>query len=313
MDEIDVLPTVELEPRDPQLGINQVVDLWIRSHGSQGTQRAYTKALRYFGEDMATDPQTAAQALLGGKRAATALVLAWRSKLQETKAPNTVNSRVAALRSFVRFAGSLGLVDYSLEVPNVKSRPYRDTRGPGRRGFQDLLKSTSDRRDRAILWLLYGCALRCHEVTTLDVGDLDLDGGSLFIVGKGHNGEKTAITLPAPVVSALRGWIDERGDQPGALFVNRDRARKGDGRLGNRSVRRLLRRLGSFCGVSTSPHGLRHTAITEALDATSGDLRAVQRFSRHVDVRTLQIYDDSREDLGGKVAALVAGAADLDG
>ena len=146
----------------------------------------------------------------------------------------------------------------------------------------------------------------------MDVSDVHLDAGHLAIVGKGHNGENASITLPRPVVSALRAWIDERGDQHGALFINRDRAKKGDGRLGDRSVRRLMKRLGSYCGVSTSPHGLRHTAITEALDATSGDLRAVQRYSRHVDVRTLQIYDDSREDLGGKVASLVAGAADLD-
>jgi len=313
MEQLDLLPTVELEPAGAQLHVNQVVELWIRSHASKGTQRAYQSALRCFAEGMGTTPNTAAQALLQGKREATALVLAWRAALQEKgRAPNTINSRVAALRSFVRFASSLGIVDYALEVSNVKSRPYRDTRGPGRRGFQDLLKSTKDARDRAILWLLYGCALRCAEVTSLDIGDVDLDGASLAIMGKGHT-EKTTITIPAPVSSALRSWIDERGVDAGPLFTNRDRANKGSGRLGNRSVRRLMRRLGSYCGVSTSPHGLRHTAITEALDATSGDLRAVQRFSRHVDVRTLQIYDDSREDLGGKVAALVAGAADLDG
>ena len=57
------------------------------------------------------------------------------------------------------------------------------------------------------------------------------------------------------------------------------------------------------------PHGLRHAAITEALNLTKGDVRRVQRFSRHKDVRVLNRYDDNREDLGGEVARLVSATA----
>jgi len=46
------------------------------------------------------------------------------------------------------------------------------------------------------------------------------------------------------------------------------------------------------------PHRLRHAAITEALDLTRADLRTVQRFSRHADIRTISKYDDNRTDLG---------------
>ena len=66
--------------------------------------------------------------------------------------------------------------------------------------------------------------------------------------------------------------------------------------------------LGAAVGLSVRPHGLRHAAITAALDLT-GDLRAVQRFSRHRDVRVLTRYDDNRADLGGVVARTVASAA----
>ena len=67
-----------------------------------------------------------------------------------------------------------------------------------------------------------------------------------------------------------------------------------------------MKTLGKQGGIKARPHGLRHAAITEALDKTGGDVRAVQRFSRHADVRTLQAYDDARTDLVGKVARLVA-------
>ena len=55
-----------------------------------------------------------------------------------------------------------------------------------------------------------------------------------------------------------------------------------------------------------TPHGLRHTAITAALDVSGGDVRAAARFSRHADGRTLQRYDDNRTDLGGELARRVA-------
>jgi integrase/recombinase XerC len=58
--------------------------------------------------------------------------------------------------------------------------------------------------------------------------------------------------------------------------------------------------------MTARPHGLRHAGITEALDLTKGNIRAVQRFSRHRDLRILNLYDDNRIDLGGDVARLVA-------
>jgi integrase/recombinase XerC len=88
-----------------------------------------------------------------------------------------------------------------------------------------------------------------------------------------------------------------------------DRARKGSGRLSAAGLYALVRRLGEQAGLKVWPHGLRHAAITEALDRTGGAVRAVQRFSRHRDLRTLIVYDDRRVDLAGDVARQVAEAA----
>jgi len=70
----------------------------------------------------------------------------------------------------------------------------------------------------------------------------------------------------------------------------------------------MIRKMSVEKGIDATPRGLRHTAITAALDLTGGDVRAVQRFSRHRDIRVLLRYDDNRMDLGGKIAHLVAGA-----
>jgi len=58
-------------------------------------------------------------------------------------------------------------------------------------------------------------------------------------------------------------------------------------------------------------HGLRHAAITEALEPTNGNVRAVARFSRHRSISVVMKYDDARDDMAGKVAKLVAEAASL--
>ncbi len=83
----------------------------------------------------------------------------------------------------------------------------------------------------------------------------------------------------------------------------------GSGRLTGTSLYRIVRRLGEDAGVRARPHGLRHAAITEALDLTGGDVRAVQRFSRHRKLETLLRYDDNRTDMAGAIARRVAEAA----
>jgi integrase/recombinase XerC len=160
------------------------------------------------------------------------------------------------------------------------------------------------RRDRALLRLLYDLALRRGEVVSLNVESVDLEAGTLSVIGKGRT-EEELLTLPPETKEALLSWLGVRGSEPGPLFVNFDRARKGH-RMTGTSLYRLIRELGLAAGLAVRPHGLRHAAITEALDLTGGDVRKVQRFSRHRDLRVLNRYDDNREDLAGQVARRVA-------
>ncbi len=214
------------------------------------------------------------------------------------------------MRSLVKLARTIGAVSWSLEVKNVKSESYRDTRGPGSDGFALLLTEVKSRngekavRDYAILRLLFDLGLRRGEVVSLDVEDVDLANGTVAVLGKGRT-EKTRLTLPEQTKLALAAWLETHGSEPGPLFTNFHHAFKG-GRLTGTSVYRIVRDLGRSVGVETRPHGVRHAAITEALNLTQGDVRAVQRFSRHRDIRTLNTYDDSRRDLGGDVAKKVA-------
>ncbi len=283
---------------------------------NERTLRAYAADLRDFAGFLGlADVHGAAARLLGnGQGEANGMALAYRADLMARGlAAATVNRRLAALRSLVKMARTLGLIPWSLDVDGLKAAAYLDTRGPGRTGVRALLHSLDANdapkahRDRAILRLLYDCGLRRGEVVGLDVEHVDLAGGRVWILGKGRTGRE-AVTLPDPTAAALRSWLAVHPRCAGPLFVNFDRAGKGD-RLTGTSVHRIVRAAGDNLGLKVRPHGLRHAAITAALDATGGDVRKVAQFSRHRDVRVLTRYDDARADFGGEVARLVAALA----
>lgn len=279
------------------------------------TLEAYGQDLRDFARwsGAKTSDEAVSAFLSRGKGEANITAHAYRADLLEHGlSPSSVNRRLAALRSLVKLARLFNLVDFTLDVEGVKSKSYRDTRGPGRNGVRLLLDELEHRqdpkakRDFALVRLLYDLGLRRGEAVALDLSDVDLKAGTVSILGKGRT-EKEALTLPDETKTALEAWVAARGDEEGPLFVNFDRASKGK-RLTGRSVARFLAALGDAVGLKVRPHGLRHAAITEALDKTNGNMRAVQRFSRHRDSRVLGLYDDNRQDLGGEVARLVAGS-----
>jgi integrase/recombinase XerC len=235
---------------------------------------------------------------------ANAAALAYRAHLLDRKlSPATISRRLAALRTAVKVARMLGRVAWDLEVESPRSETYRDTSGPGRDGWKAVLAIAKERavtprgvRDLAVLRLLHDLALRRGEVVGLDLVDLDLRRSIVQVKGKGKS-SKAPISLPKPTAEALRAWVVLRGDSPGSLFG-----------ISGEWIRQLVRGLGRAAQLDRPlrPHGLRHQGITQALDATGGDVRAVRRFSRHAKLETLVVYDDNRADLAGDVARLVS-------
>jgi len=261
------------------------------------------------------DPGAAAELVVAGTAGqANAIALGYGRHLIDRKlAAATINRRLSTVRRLVKLARRLGLIDWAIDVEGLRAEPYRDTAGPGADGWRRLLEAAlaagdgpKARRDRALLRLLHDNALRRGEVVALDVEDLDLEGARVAVVGKGQT-DRRWLTLNGPTAQALRDWLAARGVAPGPLFVNFDPARKGTGRLTADGLHEVVRALGRKAGLGRAvrPHGLRHQGITRALELTGGNLRMVQRFSRHKDANTLQVYDDNREDLAGRVAEML--------
>jgi integrase/recombinase XerC len=271
------------------------------------TRKAYGEDLAGFAGWLGAPGVAAAAAQLVAlpHGEANALAFEYRSELlKRGLAPSTVNRHMAALKFVTRMARLGGQIAWELEVPSMKVEAYRDTAGPGRNSVgqvvTDLLGKDDalSARNLAIIGLLYNQGLRRGEVAALDFEHLDQERGRLSILGKGRSGREW-VTLARGTCTFLSGWLSLRGTSPGPLFWNLDRAAK-RGRLSSTSIYRTIRGYGLG-----RPHGLRHSAITEALEATNGNLREVMMFSRHKDPKVLMKYDDNRKDVAGDIAARI--------
>lgn len=297
--------------------VRSAIDLWLAGFASEATRRAYRgeiDAFAAFGAQGDTDTAMAAFLALSDFQA-HATVDAWRAaKLEQKLSPASVNRSMSALNSFTASARRHGLTQLRLEARGVKSQAYRDTRGPGLEGVRDMLalaEARPDRhratRDAAIVMLAFGLGLRRGEIVAIDIADIDLAAGTLAIMGKGRL-EKEKLTVPAEVKDALGNWLHyRRATDPAApVFIGLSRASRGDGRLTGDGLLRIIAGLGERVGIRARPHGLRHAAVTEALNAFGGDFRKVRSFSRHASLETVRKYDDSRADHAGQVSKALA-------
>ena len=271
------------------------------------TIKGYSRDFADFAEFIGNpDPNEAILVLVErGQGAANVAAHQYRANMLERGLkPATINRRLSALRSVLSMARTFALIDWRLDVPNVKGRTYRDTSGPGTEAFVKMLNATEDLRDRAILRLLFDVALRREEICSLELQHVLARGEDVIleVAGKGK-WERVHIALPKPTQDALTAWVDLRGLKEGPLFPNRDRTDKGKGKgLSGTSIYRIVRVAAERAGIKSivSPHRLRHSAITRAAELLKGDLTKLQQYSRHSDIRTCAIYVDNHEDTAAK-------------
>jgi integrase/recombinase XerD len=146
-------------------------------------------------------------------------------------------------------------------------------------------------RDRALLELLYGCGARISEAVGLDLDELDMDGGTVRLLGKGSKERVVPVgSFAREAVSAYlvraRPELAAAGKGSPALFLN---AR--GGRLSRQSAWAVLRAAAERAGITreVSPHTLRHSFATHLLDG-GADVRVVQELLGHASVTTTQVY-----------------------
>ena len=220
------------------------------------------------------------------------LIRRYLALLHKEHKKSSIGRKLAAIRSFFRYLLRTGRLEKN--PAELVSTPKREKRVPFHLNIDEattLVEAPRGAdilsvRDRAILETLYSCGLRVSELTGLDLGRLDLDGGLVRVLGKG--GKERIVPVGSKARQALRLYLDERGQAPleAPLFLNHR-----GGRLTSRSVRRVVDRYIIHLATMKriSPHTLRHTFATHLLEG-GADLRAIQELLGHASLSTTQKY-----------------------
>lgn len=152
------------------------------------------------------------------------------------------------------------------------------------------LSTPEAKRDRAILELLYASGMRVSELVSLNLDDINIDGGDVRCFGKGH--KERIIPIAPRAALTVKKYLQEarphllHNDAEQALFLNR----RGD-RLTRQGLWQILKGYAKSAGLDKeiTPHTLRHSFATHMLNG-GADLRSVQELLGHANISTTQVY-----------------------
>jgi site-specific recombinase XerD len=186
------------------------------------------------------------------------------------------------------------------------SSPTRALTGPQLGEFMRAARRRKGRtraRNVALLGTMAELGLRVGESLGLDLEAVGHNRGHRTVRVYGKGGKMREIPVPAPLGRDLDCYLDERaaaaggdtGKLEGPLFVTSTGKRLDQG-----AVFAMVRRVAGEAGIpdagKLSPHSLRHSVATAALDAGAA-LRDVQDLLGHADPRTTRRYDAGRGSL----------------
>jgi len=271
--------------------IPQFIDHLVAERGlSANTASAYSSDLTQFAHFLD-------QRKLAIGQVAESDLLAFISELKRLgQLDSSIARKTAAIRTFARFMVSESIIaeDFAADLETRRSdrklpQPLSIPKAKGliaasgARGRQAL-------RDRAMFEILYACGLRVSELTSLKVGDIDLDRGFLRCTGKGNKERIVPVASSACVAAAA--YLNERMRHrekltaDSALFSGRF-----GGGISRQEVWRLAKRHALRAGITqrVTPHTLRHSFATHLL-GRGADLRSIQEMLGHARISTTQIY-----------------------
>jgi site-specific recombinase XerD len=185
------------------------------SNLSPRTIQSYLEAVDLFGRYIAAQGMPTALASIRREH-----VEAFIEQLLATYKPATAANRYAGLRAFFRWAVEEGEIR---ESPMSKMRkPRQPELLPPvltRQQLEAILDTCRgdtlrDRRDAALVRLFIGTGARLAEVAGLTVADVDLDEGTIVVMGKGRRERKTYIGTKA--IKAMDRYARRRREHPAA-------------------------------------------------------------------------------------------------
>lgn len=209
----------------------------------------------------------------------------------------TINYYLIALRALLKYLISRDLVVLPPEKISLSKTEARQVQFLSGSEVEKIIQGVpdqnlTDRRDRALIMMLFSTGLRVSELTALKRNQISLVTGEFSVRGKG--GKVRPVFMSPTALEALADYVESRQDSNPHIFIRHFRNPKLDSNktgLTDRSVQRIIKTRALLAGVTkpVSPHKLRHSFATDLL-RNGADLRAVQALLGHSSVTTTQVY-----------------------
>lgn len=276
-------------------GTGNVIDVFLSYQDiNHNTPETYRRALRqFFGWVLQTGRQV--------DTLTRADVLQWRQHLRDRKlSPNTINSYLTALRRFYDFCELHGITSNiakgikSERTNSADEHEKSDFTATQAANILQAAETTGNRRDVAIMALLFRCGLRTVEIVRANVGDIALFGDVYILTVHGKGDKRRRVVLTPKAWAAVNNYlsVDRRGAKDTEpLFTSNAHQCKG-GRMATASVSRMCKRNIRAVGINDSKHtahSCRHTTAGLIYSQTH-DLDRIQQLLGHSDPATTQIY-----------------------
>ena len=217
---------------------------------------------------------------------------AWIADLfQHNVSARSIQRHISSAKGFFNYLKKSGLVtDSPFELISSPKSPSYLPNILSPEEVSQLLnfkpKNAQEKRDLAIIELIYSSGLRVSETVNVNLGDFEDNKNFLRVLGKGSKTRLVPVGRYAQ--NAINDWMIEReklATADDSLFVNL----RGK-RITTRSVQERLKNIAIMQGLPpVNPHMLRHSFATHLLES-SGDLRSIQELLGHSSLSTTQIY-----------------------
>jgi integrase/recombinase XerD len=275
----------------------RIIAAWQLAQSSPHTLRAYSRSMAgYCGwlDVRGLDLLSVKRPVIDGYRHSLA------------GSPATVAARLAALSSFYRYALSAELI--AANPVELVKRPKVNPDHSGTSGLsKDQAKALLEiaradgPRSHALVALLLLTGIRLGEALNAGTTDYGYDAGHRTLRIRRKGGKDAKVAVPAPAVEALNAYLETTGREltaspadGGLPIFTTATGRRWNPSEAFRTVQRLVRVAG--IDGTISPHSLRHTFATIALDAGT-TLHDLQDSMGHADPRTTRRYDRARNTL----------------
>ncbi len=236
--------------------------------------------------------------------------------MKQGKASATINRKLVAVRSFIKWALSAKLIDSNpldvVKLPKVQTesptQAFDDAEVVQMMNAPDIttLKGSVH---RLALTLLFHVGLRRAELTQMRCRDFYKERGHIVLRIHGK-GDKVRVVPLSPVVieelTRYHNFLREQGvELEGDDFLLQlDPIKRRGQPIDGSSVYRVIEKYARELGINkkVSPHSCRATVISHLLDTQHTPIRDVAIFAGHANVTTTERYDKRRKNLNNSAA-----------